>query len=330
MHMKTRLNVLTIVGFTGLLALFLSGCYTQVGMTRDERRAEPNQYSYSDVPNDTGTYTGNDSGNYAEQEPGQYYDNEYWDSPRSRVGFDYYYPSTYWPSYAFAAAYANPWGYNSYWAYDPWWCGVPYVAYPFYAPGYGYRYNHYYNHGYGSGYGYGYGGSVRRNGFRSFGSTRGSGGSTVNTNNVPPNLDRGAAVPSGRLDASSRPSGRTNIPSMSGNTRSGASQPGNPNSARVNVNRGARGSNISSGRGRVPTGRPVQPQYRPTGRNSHSPANMPQRQGGTGRVSAGPRGGNAPQHFSPPAHQSPPPSSGGRSSQPSGGGRGGNTRGGRP
>ena len=331
MHMKTGLNALTILFVAGLLTFFLSGCYTQLGVTREERRAEPNQYSYSDVPNDTGNYTGNDSGYYSEREPGQYYDNDYWDSPRYHVGFSYYYPSNYWPSYAFSAAYANPWGYDSYWAYDPWWCGTPYVPYPVYGAGYAYRYHYSPYHP----YSYGYGGSSARNGRRNFGATRGSAPSTVNTNYVAPNVDRGVAPPSGGgIDASARPSGRTNVPTMSSPARPAVSQPANvrPNSVRGNANRGARGASVNTGRSRIPTGRYVQPQYKPNERNAHSPAaTPPQRQGGGNRESANPRG-NAPQYVPPPApapRSSPPPSNGG-SAQPSGGSRGGNTRGGRP
>ena len=111
--MKTRITRLALIIPFGLFVLLFSGCYTRLA-TVEDRRSEPEQYGSRDQGNDSGYYAGNDSGNYYDENSSSYYDDSYGAYPHNRVGFSYYYPSTYWPSYAFSVAYSNPWAYDSY------------------------------------------------------------------------------------------------------------------------------------------------------------------------------------------------------------------------
>ena len=185
--MKLRLLQLSFAGFIAILVMLLSGCYTQLSTVKGDRD-DDERYTSSGSRDDS-SYTQNEDGEYRERSD---YDNDdYYGYNHPHVGFSYYYP-TYWPSYAFSVAYANPWCYDNYWAYDPWYCGTSYVRYPFYGyyptyyyPAYYYHYS-YYHSGYASRYG-----SVRR-GTRDFGSTRGNAsGRGATTGYESPNTERG-------------------------------------------------------------------------------------------------------------------------------------------
>lgn len=146
--MNNRLSLLVLISIFGIsVLLFLSGCYTQVGTTRDTDEEE--QYVSESVSDDSVVSE--------ENEKVEYTDNGcYEDVYRPRVGFSYYYPSTYWPSTAFAVAYSDPWFYDyNWWAYDRWHYTSPYSWY--YSSWYPYYYpsNYYWNYNYGGSYVYG-------------------------------------------------------------------------------------------------------------------------------------------------------------------------------
>src|SRR4051812_28112290 len=110
-RMKSRLLVWMFAVTLGLLALVFSGCYTQFNSTREEEgegyTSQPENSDSSYVED----HDRNDSGyrNYSD------YDNYGYGGgySHSHVGFSYYYPSSYWPSYAFTAAYNDPWCYDN-------------------------------------------------------------------------------------------------------------------------------------------------------------------------------------------------------------------------
>lgn len=173
-HYLTTLLAL-FAGF--LLIVGAGGCYTQLGVTRDDRSdgRESDAYTQDDQPAE-------DAEQGEEYTDEGYYGSGYGEDWHSgfHVGFNYYYPQTYWPSWGFSAAYADPW-YHWY-GYDSWY-GYP----SYYSPwGYPSYYGYYPHHGYYSGFGYpwyGYGGYwsqgrvvPRTN--RTFGTTRGSGSGT--------------------------------------------------------------------------------------------------------------------------------------------------------
>lgn len=141
--MKTQLHFKQL-GIVGIFLLLFAGCYTQLKTIHDydnERDNNREQYR-SDDKYEGKTYSERDND----------YDNDNW-YPRYRVGFSYYYPPYYWPSYAFSVAYYDPWFYDRYWYYDPWWCGTPIIVYPacwycypayYYYPYPYYRYRYWY------------------------------------------------------------------------------------------------------------------------------------------------------------------------------------------
>jgi hypothetical protein len=142
--MKKILSVFGLMSIFSLVVLVsFSGCYTQVGATRDTD--EDNEY-VAESPND-------DSSFVEESNTTEYTDNGYCDDTyRPRVGFNYYYPSTYWPSTAFTVAYSDPWFYDyNWWAYDHLYYTSPYSWYysswypSYYYPPY--YYGNYYNNG---------------------------------------------------------------------------------------------------------------------------------------------------------------------------------------
>lgn len=184
--MKSYLTTLLtfVAGF--LLIVGTGGCYTQLGTTQNE---EPGRYESDEYADETQS-AGEVNDQYDDQAQYDYGAGygEDWHSC-ARVGFDYYYPYTYWPSWGFSVAYADPW-YHWY-SYDPWY-GSPYGSY--YSPynwgysnwGYsGYWYNSPYYGGYYSPWyynGYYNNAAVRPRTNREFGSTRGEGsGRSVNT-----------------------------------------------------------------------------------------------------------------------------------------------------
>ncbi|HLF15079.1 MAG TPA: hypothetical protein VI932_09355, partial [Bacteroidota bacterium] len=227
--MKT--STMTLIAF---LAAFLTltgtqGCYTQLGITRDEE-------AYDD-DNDTEAVAEDEAaGEAAEEEADDDADangyGEDWDS-NVRFGFDYYYPYTYWPSVTFGMAYNDPW-YNWY-GYNSW-----------YSPYYPSWYNHrpwspyYSNYGYGYGYGYGYyypgyyyqnvAPVPRTN--RDFGSTRGSRG-TGGT--------RGVNASDGMRGGINDPQ-HMDLPSASGRVTTGGTSAGKPGSVKSGENSRTTGS----------------------------------------------------------------------------------------
>ena len=129
------------------LAVFATGCYTQVAAEREDRYDNP-EYGYTDSqPGYDSTVA--DSDRYAE---------EPYETVRHRAYFDYYYPSFSvglgWYSPWYWGFGYDPFFYSSYypWYYSSW--GYPVVSpYPWYVyPGYrdpGY-YGPYYSHRYGT------------------------------------------------------------------------------------------------------------------------------------------------------------------------------------
>lgn len=290
--MKTRLSILLLLLSTGLLVFIFSGCYTQLGMTKNEQTVRNDEYTNDTLSNDS-NYYGENEYNHRYSEP--YNDYYYGGYPNNHMGFSYYYPSTFWPSYAFNVAYSDPWMYGSYSYYDPWWCGTPYVNYPSY--GY-YPSNGYYPYGY---YGHGYGYTVvpARHVRRTFGSTRGGRASTdVNTNYSSPNSTRSGDVSSGGILTGAPSGGSTssNPTSINNNGNSGAMQRGGTSNTatRTNVNptRTNRGSNARVVRRRVGAGRDTRYQAKP---NESTPTTPPSQQNRTNTKEnhgfGGPRGG---------------------------------------
>jgi hypothetical protein len=325
-NMKTRLTILSVLIGTGLVILLFSGCYTQLGMTRNEQPAQNAEYTSDTLSNDSGYYSEN---NYAHRYPEQHYDNYNGGYPRSSVGFSYYYPSTYWPSYAFSVAYSDPWMYGGYSYYDPWWCGTPYLNYPTY--GYNAPYG-YYPYGY-YGYGYGYAAAPARHVSRNFGSTRGTGRGSggVNTNYVDPNTNRTRDASSGGVLTGAPSGGSTNNnpPSINNNGTSGAMQrsSGANTNNRTNVNptRTTRGSNQRQVHKRVGTVRDTRQQVKPNEGNSTTQPSPQTRNNGKENRGVGVSRGGA-THTSPSFVPTPPRSSG--NTQPTNSGtRGGSSRG---
>src|ERR1041385_277777 len=281
--MRLKLTTSIIFGIMGLFVLAFSGCYTQLGSTKDEQINGREEYGSSNS-----TENAEDT-SYVNQQS-DYYDNynTYGSNPRYRVGFSYYYPSSYWPSYAFSAAYADPWFYDNYWAYDPWWCGTPYVTYPMngYSPyGYGYYGSNYYLPSAYYHYGSGYAVVPVKRATRDIGSTRGSGGrgATTNTDIANPGGDRGSSyLPTGgslnRSGGGISP-GANNSKSSTrpirpeGNQRGSA--PHTDTRAGNRTDRGIRGSSSRAGRSRSDGRAEAQPQHRPNNGSSTSPSYTP-------------------------------------------------------
>ena len=324
---------------------FFAGCYTQLGTVREEQD-DMEEYTKGEQEIDSSSTEENDLADdrYREDHYSSYNYDDSWQS-RYRVGFSYYYPSHYWPSYAFSVAYANPWYYDYYWSYDPWWCGTPYVNY-----GYGYYNSPFYSYPF---YSYYYGTAYDRrdvrHSTRDFGSTRGSGGrrgvtaplgyNTSSTERRDYSLPSGISLERSKSGTSSRVSkqsvrgsSRRTGSQRSYTPRSGSNRSGN------RTETGTRGSSSRGGSFRGYENRDQQPYYQPAEGNIQPPIYTPSR-GGNERVESdqgnrsvgSSRGGNSsytPSHT--PTFNPPPPAPSGGSRAPDGGNRGSNSRGGRP
>lgn len=252
--MKTYLTTLLALVSGLILLVGAGGCYTQLGTTRDE---EPRDY---------------DSGNYADEnepaeeyiEDGGYsgYDAGYGEDWHSnvRVGFNYYYPYTYWPSIGFAAAYSDPW-YHWY-AYDPWYgYATPYNYYNpywgYYSYGYGYPYHGGYHPYYGGYYPWYQTGVIAPRTNRTFGSTRGSGSSRrdVNASSGQDGMYRDGGT------------GGMTLPTASGRTVTGGTDARTTTSTKEDGNARSSGSSRNTGvnAGSSRTGTGVSPSSRGTG-----------------------------------------------------------------
>jgi hypothetical protein len=343
---------LILLGMAAVVVAALSGCYTQVGVVRNDQDDSQQQYT-SDQPADTQAEPGDD---YSAN--GNYTNNDDWCYNHPRVGFSYYYPSSYWPSTAFSIAYNDPWFYDSYaWGYSPYSYGYGF-GYPVYGYSpYGYYPGYAYGYGYGNGYYHGGDHGYAHRNPRTFGSTRG-GDASVNP---------GGITPAGYMDLPSATRHATSGGSSArGQNATGTRSVGSTRSTSTPTTQG------SSGRGSTlypdlnnpaptatslpsATSRGSQPATRPSSTVSHPATHRgnSNRSGGTSTRSAS-HGStqtqgtqSAPSRqpaVSAPAHQPAPAAapapSGGRSSSPApagggrssgnggGGGRGGNTRGG--
>jgi len=333
--MKTTLRNWALSGATGLLLMLLPGCYTQMATRGEDERNEggyTGQGQYQDS-----SYSQNNREDYDD-----YYGAGNWHHPY--VGFSYYYPSCYWPSYAFSSAYCDPfWGFGFSYGYGPGFYVPP--IYSYYSP-------YYYPYGY---YPYGYGKSYSlvpvHRGSRSFGSTRGvtgGRGSTIDTHTdlAPPNAGRtseargGYNLPTGAgLGGSATGSSGHTTSAPAAGPRSVGAQKSTPPRGTGKATNGPSnpvvrgwGARRSSGQGRGDT----QPRYggngqQPQSTPSNPPARTNQGQGHGGRDSGSVRSGGSSSPRPSGGGGGSPSSGGGRgSSSPSGGGRGGNSRGGRP
>ncbi len=224
--MKT--STTTLIAFFAAFVLLIGtqGCYTQVGTTRDEP-----VYDNDDEAVAGNEENGEEVEGQADEDAAQY--GQDWDA-NTRVGFDYYYPYTYWPSISFSMAYSDPW----YGWYDPYYSyGYPYYGYGYPYYGYGYPY---YGYGYGCYYppGYYYAAPVPITN-RTFGSTRGTGGSGT---------PRGGNVSTGTRNAA----GAQGVNASSGGTRNNISDPLNMDlpsgSGRGAVTGGMSGAGTSAGK----------------------------------------------------------------------------------
>ena len=265
-----------LLAVLSIVALLASGCYTQVGVTREGERG----YEAADKPADQQVATEDDANRDVQQDDSDAYDNSTYDNGsydnsdwgyHPRVGYTYYYPSyapsTFWPSYSFSAAYANPWAYSYYNCYDPWWCGSPYISYSPYWDGYnpyGYYSPYYSYYPYYNGYGY----SVRNvsHGTRDIGTTRGTTDRRdINRGSRMPsdpsvNLPAGGALPTGSRNGSATGVSRGSVgsPTVDGASRNDGSTRGsrgttvaprsNPNTPRASSSR-TRSSRVYRQRG---------------------------------------------------------------------------------
>ncbi len=219
--------------------LWLTGCYTQVGTTQDERRYDE-EYSATESDTTGDNYEQSYTDNYGE------YDNE---ASGYRAGFDYYYPA-----FGFGFSTYDPWYWrqSGWYYYDPFVCGTYYPAvysgYPYWQPhgtyfNPGYRYRTSYASGGGGRRGYGTtrtvgttrGGGVVRGSGRDEGGSRGGSSGTVDlptgykassgTRNNPPAATPSPRVSTGRKSSDAPRSGtRTNTGGRSGNTRTGSKE----------------------------------------------------------------------------------------------------------
>ena len=157
--MKTRYQLFLLVCAAGIVSLLSSGCYTQFGVTRDDRNSrydDQDEYA-SDNPVDT-------TADY--------------DSARQQ-----FYDDNYYPEFMFGVGFYDAWryrGWNSPYAYwDPYWgwCGTSYPGYYGWWGHSGFGYGpSVYGHANRSGYG-GFAGRYdgAHGATRTFGSTRTSG-----------------------------------------------------------------------------------------------------------------------------------------------------------
>lgn len=312
--MKARTALLMLAGALGLLLLLFGGCYTELSTVRNDNGGDE-EYANQQYQDDT-SYVSQNQGDY-NRDQNEYYDNNDSWNCRPNVGYSYYYPAYFWPSFAFSAAYYDPWFYDSYWGgYYPGYYPGSYYGYPYY---YGYAPYYHYPY-YASNYGY----AVYHRGGRTFGSTRGSVGRGYGDTrmNQPSNGGGGFTLPTaGRIDRSSGGTAGGRTPAV---TNTGRRAPGNqraytprsnraPNLDRGTVNRGG-GTRGEVRRYQSP------PQYHPRGTYAPSPGrSTAPPPGRSGNRDAGSSRGYAPSH-------SPAPSPAPRSA-PSGGGRSGNPRG---
>jgi len=227
--MNTTRSPGTAFGMVMLFTLVLSGCYTHLETARDGAYYDEKYVEESDT-------TAVDSSGSETITDNYYDDYGYGSYTGYRLGFSYYYPSRYWPSYAFSAAYYNPWYHHHY------------GSYPFYGHYSGYYYNpYYYNYGYtATGYG------VQR-GTRDFGSTRGDGGrrtavSTRGYNDLISATRSSRSVRRGRSSPSYQPN--------RGTSRRSLSTP-----QRFNSGGRRQGGSENSGRSLVPSSRPSRPSF---------------------------------------------------------------------
>ena len=367
--MKPRFQLYLILSVVSLFLFTFFGCYTQLGTTREDGQDE---YGSTQYNNDTSAAGGYDSGNYEDQRSSGYngYNDDEWDSwhHRAQLGFSFYTPSYYWPSYAFGAAYNDPWFYDCYWSYDPWRCGNSYYGgYSYYGNSYygysPYYYSSYYPYYPPMSYRYVYTTPGQR-GSRDFGSTRGVGstrggvdvrndGNGYSTDRSGYNVDRGGYNLPGAARLNGSTSGgvtNTNNSAPRSNGRDvGTQRAASPRSNdRSSSGRapdvrawGSRGGSTRGDAGRQPNNGDGNTSFTPpptsaaptrsggSKGDSHStPRREPSR---GGRDSGSNRGGNPQPSYTPPP---PPPqqqSSPPPSSAPANtGSRGGSTRGGRP
>jgi len=351
--MKSRFQFYLILSIMSAVLLAFAGCYTQIGATRDEGQDE-----YGSVQNEydsTTTGGGYESG----------YNNDQWDSwhHQAQLGFSFYQPSYYWPSYAFASAYSDPWFYDCYWSYDPWRSGNSYYGgYGYYgSPFYGYSsyyYTPYYSYYPPAHYRYVYTDPVQR-GSREFGSTRGEssprGGLDMQNGGGGYVPDRGGYNLPGaaRVNQSTPAGGVSNIngstPKQTGRqvgSQRAATPRSNdrPSSGRSPDVRawGSRGGSTRGDASQQPNNNGGTSSFTPPatttapaprgGSNNGGNQSAPKREPSRGsRDSGGTRGGNPQPSYTPPPpppqqQSSPPPSSAPANT----GARGGSTRGNRP
>lgn len=283
--------------FLGSL-FWLTGCYTQIGTTRDVYREEYSQDAQSDT-------TGDD---YEQAYTNDYSDNNDW-APRYQYGFDYYYPTLGFTFSTFDPWY---WRYSGWYYYDPFVCGTYYPAiyagWHYWNPPVFYNYPHNGYHTYATGGGRGFRGATR-----TIGNTRGGGnvrgGGRDNGGGYPTSSSGGIDLPTGYRSAS-------------GTHGSSPASPPRVSTARGTSNSthgGTRGSGVRGGNSRGGTRE---------GTRSQSPRTYTPPARGTGSDR-----GSAPRSFTPPSssppQQSSPPASGGGRSSGSSSGSGGGTRGGR-
>jgi hypothetical protein len=316
--MTKQVRLLGCLAALGLFLVLFPGCYTQMASTRgDDDRGEDHGYQSQGQYQDS---------SYAEQNDRRDTDDYYgyddqWHN-RGYVGFAYYYPPSYcWPSYAFNAAYYDPWAFNFGFSYG--YGGGFYTPYPYAYAGY---YSPYYPYGYypNAYYKYSYASNPYHRGVRSFGDTRGvsGGGRGVTTSPngyvAPPvvNTDRGGYnFPTGaRLNPTGTPASHGSTPSTvnprSTSPQRSASVRGNSKSANGRSGPAVRG--WGGRRGVVQTDpRRETPATKPAGRGTQQAAPSTPRSNGGGRESGVQRGNSTPA----PRPQAPstPPSGGGRS-----------------
>ena len=300
--MKPILKIISIVIPLIALSLLLSGCYTQLATTADDGEG-----SYRTPSRGAQTYDQSDTTSSAQQTYYDDYDQMY---GHSRVGFGYYYPSSWYWDYGFG---------------DPYFYGYPFYGGMYFYPSaygyYGYGYPNYWGYGFGYGYGsypYGYyngypfvvyagGGSsssqtrnsgYRRTGFSRAGGYVGSTGSSVRSLPGASGVNRGTSGQgTGSVSPASRRSSNTGVRGTNRNTAPPSStrsrvvsSPGRSGSSGVRSSapssggsRSPSGSNRNSGssRGRGSSGAPgasyyrSSPSYSPSSAPSYTPRSAP-------------------------------------------------------
>lgn len=294
-----------------VVSVFVTGCYTQVAGTRDDR--DDNYYSSDDRDHPGFGYTDSKPGYDSTVTDSGRYDEESYETARHRVYFDYYYPHFsvgmgwyspwYWGS-GFAIGYDpfySPWNYYS-WGY-PVVYPYPWYVYPQYRdPGY---YGPYYSHN-------------RFGGTRTFGNTRTGGnyrgGSAVY---------RGGGAPSITIPAGTRYAPRSE-PRIAPRQQTGISPGRRSNeSGRSGTTPPGRGYRSGSTRGGTREGYRNEP--------PRTRYDAPSRSGGSNRGGGDRSGGRSYSPSpAPPSHGGgAPPSSGSRGSsgsRESSGSRGGTRR----